>query len=257
MQQTHHKPFRFLSYALLAIMTLSIPLALVVSHQAQKLQQHAQTNVTTIAIETAGFSPKQITIPAGTTVRWINSDTVNQHTTTSDTQGSMDSWDSRGLGANQAFSQTFMTPGTYHYHCTLHAGMRGTIIVTASLATNTPTPPGTQPTATTTPAPSPTPVGYPSPTTYCLGSCPTPTPIPASPSPTNAAQTPTITPSGGIISTTPTEEPSASPTPQLSGTETPTEPTPPAHGDGSNDLLSLLLKFILTFLGLLLSLFKL
>ncbi len=244
---SHRKPFHFLSLALLALMTLSIPLALIVSEQAQKLEQHAQTTVTTIAIETAGFSPAQITVPAGTTVRWVNNDTVNAHTTTSTVQGGQDSWDSHGLAANQAFSQTFMTPGTYPYHCTIHPGMNGTVIVTASLATNTPTM-----------IPSPTQPTYVSPTTYCLGACPTPTPLTDSPSPTAVPQTPTIIPSGQILSTAPTEPPTTAPTAILTGIETPTAaPTTPPQGNGSTDMISLLLKFILTFLGLLLSLFKL
>ena len=75
------------------------------------------------------FVEKTLTIPAGTTVTWVNVGVV-QHSATADDA----SWDT-GLydGGGQA-SITFDTPGTYPYYCVLHGtaggnGMAGTIIV--------------------------------------------------------------------------------------------------------------------------------
>jgi plastocyanin len=55
-------------------------------------------------------------------------DTVT-HTTTSD-NGDPASWN-QTLAPGATFSFTFTKPGTYTYHCAIHAFMTGTIIVTA------------------------------------------------------------------------------------------------------------------------------
>ena len=65
-----------------------------------------------------------ITISAGATVRWTNYD-LHTHTVTSDTG----LWDSGELAPNNRHSYTFSKPGTYTYHCTVHPGMKGTVIV--------------------------------------------------------------------------------------------------------------------------------
>ncbi len=79
------------------------------------------------------FDPQTITIPAGTTVTWTNSGAV-PHTVTADDK----KFDSGLLNPGQSFSQTFDTPGTYGFYCTLHGapgtGMFGTIVVTPAAA---------------------------------------------------------------------------------------------------------------------------
>ncbi len=72
------------------------------------------------------FSPNELTIRVGDTVRWTNRDSVN-HTTTSD-DGT--TWDSDFLGKDQSFSFTFTSVGTFPYHCSPHPFMTGTITVT-------------------------------------------------------------------------------------------------------------------------------
>jgi plastocyanin len=75
-----------------------------------------------------GFSPDSLSIKVGTTVIWTNN-TVAPHTVTSDA-GDPASFNG-SLGGNGAtFSFTFMTPGTYKYHCNIHPYMTATIIVT-------------------------------------------------------------------------------------------------------------------------------
>jgi plastocyanin len=65
------------------------------------------------------YQPDSITVTAGSTVRWTNnSATSTQHTVTSD-DGT--SFNSGYLNAGQPFAVTFNTPGTYNYHCTIHA----------------------------------------------------------------------------------------------------------------------------------------
>ena len=102
----------------LIIMTLIVPTA-----GAQQGQ-----NVT-VMMEDNYFEAANITVPAGTTVTWVQNGN-NPHTTTS-----YDGlWDSGILpaGSGQSFSFTFNEPGTYEYFCRPHEnqGMVGSVTVT-------------------------------------------------------------------------------------------------------------------------------
>ncbi len=89
--------------------------------------QAQQTN--TVEIRNASFEPASLSVTMGTIVTWINKDTID-HTVTSDT-GLFDSGTIRSGGR---FIFTFDAPGTYTYHCNLHADMRGQVLVASSLA---------------------------------------------------------------------------------------------------------------------------
>jgi plastocyanin len=80
--------------------------------------------VATIRIESFMFNPQSLTIAAGTTVTWTNLD-EDVHTVKSDTG----LFKSGGMDTNQQFSYRFDVPGTYHFTCSLHPQMVGTIIV--------------------------------------------------------------------------------------------------------------------------------
>lgn len=70
------------------------------------------------------FSPATITVKAGSTVTWVNHD-EEPHTIFNDAG----LFRSSALDTNESFSYTFDKPGTYHYVCTIHPRMTGTIIV--------------------------------------------------------------------------------------------------------------------------------
>jgi plastocyanin len=57
-------------------------------------------------------------------VTWMNQDSV-AHTSTSDGAG----WDSGIVAPGAQYSVAFNTAGTYTYHCTIHPGMTGTVVV--------------------------------------------------------------------------------------------------------------------------------
>jgi plastocyanin len=69
------------------------------------------------------FLPATLTVSAGTTVRWVNTSSID-HTVTSN-DGLFDEF----LEPDGVFTFVFNTPGTYAYVCVLHPGMDGTIIV--------------------------------------------------------------------------------------------------------------------------------
>ncbi len=77
-----------------------------------------------VEIKDYAFRPATLTVPAGTTVTWTSHDD-DPHTVTS----SEKVFASPGLDADETFSYTFSTPGTYTYYCTLHPHMTATIIV--------------------------------------------------------------------------------------------------------------------------------
>ena len=70
------------------------------------------------------FSPDEVDVAVGDTVTWMNTDSVS-HTSTSDRSG----WDSGVVAPGGRFSFAFQTAGTYQYHCAIHPGMVGTVVV--------------------------------------------------------------------------------------------------------------------------------
>jgi plastocyanin len=70
------------------------------------------------------FAPASLTVTAGSTVTWTNKDD-EPHTVTSDSG----LFRSGALDTNESFSFKFDKPGTYHYLCSIHPRMLGTIVV--------------------------------------------------------------------------------------------------------------------------------
>lgn len=70
------------------------------------------------------FAPNTITVKAGSTVTWKNSDD-EPHTVVSE----MGLFRSGALDTNESFSFRFDKPGTYRYACSIHPRMVGTIVV--------------------------------------------------------------------------------------------------------------------------------
>jgi amicyanin len=77
-----------------------------------------------VFIQDMAFNPSTITVTAGSTVTWTNKD-INTHNVTSD--GGL--FTSGNINPNEAYSFKFDTPGTYPYHCSIHTGMKGKVVV--------------------------------------------------------------------------------------------------------------------------------
>lgn len=85
----------------------------------------AQTH--TITLQSASFSPSDLTIKAGDTVVWVNSAAIF-HTVTP--QGHAQWADASTTVSGEVMRKTFTTPGTYAFFCQPHsASMTGTIVV--------------------------------------------------------------------------------------------------------------------------------
>ena len=72
------------------------------------------------------YSPTPATAKVGDTVKWTFDDDASQHTVTSD-DGS--SFDSSTHGKGESFTHKFDKAGTFTYHCSLHANMKGSITI--------------------------------------------------------------------------------------------------------------------------------
>ena len=81
----------------------------------------------TVDIPSISFDPEELTVPAGTTVTWTNSDDL-PHTVTKD-GGPGAEFDSGDIEPGGEFEQTFDEPGTVDYICTIHPGQAGSITV--------------------------------------------------------------------------------------------------------------------------------
>jgi plastocyanin len=79
-----------------------------------------------VSIAGMAFAPSGLTVKNGATVIWKNNDGI-AHTVTSN-DGT--SFNSGTLVAGATFSYIAKTPGTFGYHCTIHSGMKATLIVT-------------------------------------------------------------------------------------------------------------------------------
>ncbi len=89
------------------------------------LPAHADETSATIHIQNNAFIPAKTTIPAGTTITWINDDEDMGHNVVS----TSNAFESKLFGTGRQYSFTFTAPGTYEYFCEVHPYMRGKIIV--------------------------------------------------------------------------------------------------------------------------------
>jgi plastocyanin len=95
-----------------------------------------------VMIENFAYTPANLTVNVGTTVTWVNKDSVG-HTVTEGDPNSPKPADSRVFDSSgeaatgqvtlitpgQSWSYTFTTPGTYEYYCIVHPYMIGHITV--------------------------------------------------------------------------------------------------------------------------------
>jgi plastocyanin len=80
---------------------------------------------TAVSIDNFTFTPRTLTVQAGTTVTWTNKDDI-PHGIAADNNAFARS---KALDTDDSYSFTFTTPGTYKYFCYVHPHMTGTIVV--------------------------------------------------------------------------------------------------------------------------------
>ena len=78
-----------------------------------------------VAARDSFFTPDTITIGVGFPIRWTNEGHL-YHTVVSDST----LWASDVIAPTYWFEIKFDSAGTFPYHCSVHSGMTGTVIVT-------------------------------------------------------------------------------------------------------------------------------
>ncbi len=93
---------------------------------ATQAQPQAATagNTVQATIDNFAYTPQELTVKVGTTVRWTNKDDI-PHTVTSDSKV----FESSIMDTNQSFQFTFNAPGRFPYFCKLHPHMTGVVTV--------------------------------------------------------------------------------------------------------------------------------
>jgi plastocyanin len=77
-----------------------------------------------VVIDNFTFTPPELTVAVGTTVKWVNHDDI-PHSVVDKNKA----FRSKALDTNDSFSFTFAGAGSFDYFCGLHPHMVGKIIV--------------------------------------------------------------------------------------------------------------------------------
>ena len=84
----------------------------------------AQDATDVITIDNFTFTPKEMTVAVGTTVKWVNHDDIPHTVVEKKT-----TFRSKALDTDDSYSFTFTSAGTFDYFCGLHPHMVGQVIV--------------------------------------------------------------------------------------------------------------------------------
>jgi plastocyanin len=115
----------YIRRAVLCLGLLGVVAAMAASHVSQFARAaEDKSAAANIAIDNFSFTPREITVTAGTTVTWVNHDDVPHTVVSTDKK-----FRSKALDTDDQFSFTFNDPGTYAYFCSVHPMMTGKVII--------------------------------------------------------------------------------------------------------------------------------
>ena len=77
-----------------------------------------------VVIDNFTFTPPELTVAVGTTVKWVNHDDI-PHTVVEKNKA----FRSKALDTDDSYSYTFASAGSFDYFCGLHPHMVGKIVV--------------------------------------------------------------------------------------------------------------------------------
>lgn len=79
-----------------------------------------------VTIQNYRFSPQEVRIKVGASVRWVNHEKRTSHSVLFQAEGGLES---ERLFPGEHWQRTFTQRGSYHYRCGPHEEMQGSIIV--------------------------------------------------------------------------------------------------------------------------------
>jgi plastocyanin len=124
----------------MTLVAIVIVILIVVGVAAYYLTQNTSTTTVNVHIQDDAacglndssclFSPASFNATVnGSAVVWKNDGTINHTVATNSTlNGSLPTFTSSNIGHGNTYSFAFTTAGTYHYYCTIHSWMKGTIV---------------------------------------------------------------------------------------------------------------------------------
>jgi plastocyanin len=86
-------------------------------------QDATKKDANEITIDNFTFTPKELTVAVGTTVKWVNHDDIPHTIVEKKT-----TFRSKALDTDDSYSFTFTSAGTFDYFCGLHPHMVGQVI---------------------------------------------------------------------------------------------------------------------------------
>jgi plastocyanin len=87
-------------------------------------QDATKKDANEITIDNFTFTPKELTVAVGTTVKWVNHDDIPHTVVEKKT-----TFRSKALDTDDSYSFTFTSAGTFDYFCGLHPHMVGQVTV--------------------------------------------------------------------------------------------------------------------------------
>jgi plastocyanin len=104
-----------------------LPLALaavLILHPTRAKSEDTKALPAQVSVDNFSFGPDTLTVPANSTVTWINKDDVPHVIASNDGL-----FKSKALDTDDKYSYTFSKAGTYSYYCSIHPKMVGKIVV--------------------------------------------------------------------------------------------------------------------------------
>ncbi len=80
-----------------------------------------------VVMRNFAFSPAQVHVRPGTKVTWVNCEAKGGENHTSTADGGK--WKSPVMAAGATFTTDFTAAGSFSYHCEIHPGMTGQVVV--------------------------------------------------------------------------------------------------------------------------------
>ena len=108
-------------------LAVALPLALaavLILHPTRAKSDDTKASPAEVRVDNFSFGPDTLTVPANSTVTWVNKDDVPHVIASNDGL-----FKSKALDTDDKYSYTFSKAGTYSYYCSIHPKMVGKVVV--------------------------------------------------------------------------------------------------------------------------------
>jgi len=98
--------------------------AVLILHPTRAKSDDTHASPAEVRVDNFSFGPDTLTVPANSTVIWVNKDDVPHVIASNDGL-----FKSKALDTDDKYSYTFSKAGTYSYYCSIHPKMVGKVVV--------------------------------------------------------------------------------------------------------------------------------